>query len=300
MGVFNFIKSDIGETIVSDFESEEIEQKVFEEIKEDVKEIRENYNLYFRDRLLGTIEYKLDDIFFIKINPGYYNGFSINIESKFKIEEMDKKIKSGLFNIEGIDVSNLTHDGIKLNVFFKYISEQIMPEYIDNDGVMTNVFTEMTDEEREELITKPIENEIRKYFTYLNYKIMEIGEAYGMYKLKSNGYFHVVEKITKEDILLLKRNYEIFKNESLESIPDFKNMSFRKVKLYVEEIMLKNYKEFIKALIAIEYNYELEDIPESEQSRLLDRVFNIYIDNDYVSQIINESFSEIISDVKNS
>lgn len=301
MGTFNHLKAKIGETLVSNFYDSVIEQEAIEEIREKIKEVNDIYDTEFSSRICGTMCYTLDKIFFIKLTPGYYDGFSISIDSKFSIKKMEKEIDTGLFKIDEISDLYLKNDEPKMNFFYRYIAEKIMPEYIDDDGVMTNVFSEMTDDEREEQLLIPIEKDLMKYFSYLSYKIMEIGEIYGMYNLKRNGYFPEVKKVTKKDVLYFKANFikEDF-DDRIKYIPNFEKMNFKQVKLYVEEMMLKNYSEFVKAVIAVEYEYKFKDMNDSKKDKFLGKVYMRFIENDCIGQILNEKISEIISEIEES
>lgn len=78
------------------------------------------------------------------------------------------------------------------------------------------------------------------------------------------------------------------------------NINFEQMKSHLQEMMSKNYENFMKAMIAIEQEYlidmYLEENPDINKETVLDKVYEKYMDNDYLSQSINESFSEMIND----
>lgn len=224
MGTLNTKKSDIGNTIILedgcnennygyfdnedgtfDFEEERFEieaAEIADFITDEVEKIQDDYNTEFT---CDTTEYNLKDIFTIEIEPGYYEGFSVKIDSIYSMTIMENDIKAGLEKID-IDTTGMDPEEARMKTYFRYIAEDIMPEWYDINGEWLS-YSDVPQKELNK-VQKSIEQDLERYFNYLNYKITEIGKEYGMHRLDVNWWVKETSPITDDMVNKLKDKYE--------------------------------------------------------------------------------------------
>ena len=189
MGTFNTGKGDLGITAIYDsgcidYDYDyDYEEELYNDVKNEIKEIPNWDNIFPYD-----VYHSLSDIFKIKIEPGYYDGFYLYIDSYFSINYMTEEIKSGLYK-PNININKLDDEDIKLETFFQYIADEIASDIVD-------ITPEMI---------KDIKNIVKKYFDYLNYNIAKIGKLYGLYNLVRNGWIRNIEPINDNIISKFER-----------------------------------------------------------------------------------------------
>lgn len=178
VGTFNTGKGDLGITAIYDsgcidYDYDyDYEEDLYNDVNYEIKAIPNRDNTF-----PYGVYYTLSDIFKIKIEPGYYNGFSLYIDSPyFSVNDMIEEIKTGLYN-PNIDIKTIDNEDVKMEIFFQYIAEKVSGYIVDS-----------TPE-----IEKDIKNIVKEYFNYLNYNIAKIGRDYGLYNLIQNGWCRKVE-----------------------------------------------------------------------------------------------------------